>query len=201
MNCRRARSLLPLAAGSDLPTRLGSRLAAHLERCPACRKELETLRRALEELKTLAREEGRLEWPESEWRAVMQRLGPAKERKRRLSAFVFRRPAWLWQVSLVLVAAAAALWLLLSERPDPEHSSFPPSGQNAAVVGPEEATFPAPVPRAAEAAEEHAFPVSRHPSRPSARPSISNLVFVSGESGLTVHWVFNSEFEWKENIP
>jgi hypothetical protein len=28
--------------------------------------------------------------------------------------------------------------------------------------------------------------------------NITNLVFVSSESGLTIHWVFNSEFEWKE---
>ncbi len=73
MTCRKARKLIPLAAGDDLGPRRARAFRAHVEACPGCRKELEALRAALGAFRTAAREEGVPDWTEGEWKALMVR--------------------------------------------------------------------------------------------------------------------------------
>jgi RNA polymerase sigma factor (sigma-70 family) len=47
MTCRKARKLLPLFAGDDLGPRRTQAVRAHVDACPACRRELEEIRDAL----------------------------------------------------------------------------------------------------------------------------------------------------------
>lgn len=73
MTCRKARKLMPLAAGNDLGPRRARALSAHIEACPACRKELEGFRSALIAFRTAAKEEGAPDWTEGEWKALIVR--------------------------------------------------------------------------------------------------------------------------------
>lgn len=98
MTCPKARLLMPLAAGDDLGPRRARAFRAHVEACPACRKELEALRAALGAFRTAAREEGVPGWTEGEWKALMVR---ATGQGRALPG---RLPRW---------AAAAAMGALL----------------------------------------------------------------------------------------
>jgi hypothetical protein len=96
MTCRKVRKLIPLAAGGDLVPRREASLLAHLDRCQACRGELETFRSALAEVRAAARADGATDWADGEWRALMARVTAAAERAGRPASqpAVARRPLW-----------------------------------------------------------------------------------------------------------
>lgn len=100
MTCRKAKKLIPLYAGDDLRPRLLAAVRAHVDSCPACRKELGEYEQALTRLKAAAKAESVPEWSEGEWRALAARFKPA--------APATRRPAFLaqprWAAASVLGA-------------------------------------------------------------------------------------------------
>jgi len=73
MTCRKARKLMPLAAGEDLGPRRARAFRAHVGACPGCRKEFEALRAALGAFRTAAKKERVPDWTEGEWKALMVR--------------------------------------------------------------------------------------------------------------------------------
>jgi hypothetical protein len=73
MTCRKARHLMPLAAGDDLGPRRARAFGTHVDACPGCRKELEAFRAALRAVRTAAKGEGVPDWSEGEWKALMVR--------------------------------------------------------------------------------------------------------------------------------
>lgn len=93
MTCRKIRKLIPLAAGGDLEPRRDADFRAHLDRCPACRGELEAFRSALAEVRAAARADDATDWTDSEWRAVMARVTAAAGRAASQPAMA-RRPLW-----------------------------------------------------------------------------------------------------------
>jgi hypothetical protein len=84
MTCRKVLKLLPLLAGDDLGPRQARAVRAHVDACPACRRELNGIREALARVKAAARAESLPDWSEGEWTALMVRAtggaaGPAEE--------------------------------------------------------------------------------------------------------------------------
>jgi len=107
MTCRKARKLMPLAAGDDLGPRRARAFRAHVETCPGCRKDLEALRAALGAFRTAAKEENVPDWTEGEWKALMVRAtGGSPERRDGKAGPGSRAPWPRW-------AAASALGALL----------------------------------------------------------------------------------------
>lgn len=214
MNCRRARHLLPLAAGGDLPGRKSGWLASHLKKCAGCREELRAYQAALSEMRSLASVEIQPDWPESEWRSVLKLATSQGLEKTRPVAGPFpRRLAWTMSSAIVLILAVGSL-LILRNRAEREIQQ-PPSA--AAVAKSKERTFspktgpaplsspelitPSPRPKAEgrRPLETEKMPAGQAlQARSPKKQDVVNMVFVSPESGLTIHWVFNSEFEWKE---
>jgi predicted anti-sigma-YlaC factor YlaD len=54
MRCGKARKLIPLLAGGDLPVRRAAQTAAHIERCAGCRRHFEETASALARLRAEA---------------------------------------------------------------------------------------------------------------------------------------------------
>jgi anti-sigma factor RsiW len=73
MTCRKARKLMPLFAGDDLGPQRTQAVRAHVDTCPACRRELEELRTALARFRAAAMDEIVPDWGEAEWKALMVR--------------------------------------------------------------------------------------------------------------------------------
>ncbi|NTV80492.1 MAG: hypothetical protein HGA24_03615 [Candidatus Aminicenantes bacterium] len=73
MTCRKIRLLMPLFAGDDLGPRRTRAVRAHVDACPACRRELEELRAALIRFKAAAMDENVPDWSAGEWKALMVR--------------------------------------------------------------------------------------------------------------------------------
>jgi hypothetical protein len=211
MTCRRARSLLPLAAGGDLSSARDKRLQAHLQECRDCRRELELYQKSLEEMKFLARTEVPADWPESEWRRIMQlAIAQSPEKTQQVFGNSHRRLAWTLGSAFTLLLLVAGAILLFRGRNEKDIPSFP-AGTRAGRV---EVKEPAPQSNLEPAFRQPAPGPQAAPERPAAvegtpvqpafqaqalqKQNITNMVFVSSESGLTIHWVFNSEFEWKE---
>ncbi|HOI44503.1 MAG TPA: hypothetical protein PLX50_02685 [Candidatus Aminicenantes bacterium] len=110
MNCRKARKSLALFAGDDLPREKSSKIAAHVEHCPSCRRELAEYRRALAKARELAVEEKEVaSWPESEWAVFIKKAIPGKPAQK---AFGERlKPVWLWVPAFALVLTVGLLVL------------------------------------------------------------------------------------------
>jgi hypothetical protein len=210
MTCRRARPLLPLAAGGDLSSARDKRLQAHLRACRDCRQELELYQKSLEEMKSLARTEVPADWPESEWRAIVRRAtSPGLGRRRPLFP-ESRRLAWTMGAALALLLLAAVVILLDRGRSEKAIPPFSPGAPAGRVEAKKQTPQPRPQSRPGQPAagpksvRQRPLPVAGRPVQPavqaqaSPKQSITNMVFVSSESGLTIHWVLNSEFEWKE---
>jgi len=124
---------LALYAGGDLPLAARWRVAWHLRHCPACRREVEGFRQALEGLRETGLDEAGFDWDrlESEMRANI-RLGlTAGQLVRRSEANHEAHPAD-WR-ALAIVAAAMAVVAVVSwtlHRP----ASGPPAGGAGAEI-------------------------------------------------------------------
>ncbi len=114
MTCRKAMKLIPLSAGDDLRPRLGRAVRAHIDACPACRRELLDYRLALIRLKTAAKAESVPGWSEGEWRVLMGRVGPAGSEAKRPTFAV--RPRWAAATVLGTFLGLAILSILLKDR-------------------------------------------------------------------------------------
>jgi len=108
MTCRRTLRKLPLYVGGDLSSRRSAAFAAHLEKCPECRRELDALRRAREFARTRFDSE-RIEWDDEAWR---RSIAAAVETGARSGAHLRRpmlRPSWALALTLLAVAALSLL--------------------------------------------------------------------------------------------
>ncbi len=173
MTCRKARKLMPLAAGGDLRPREAAALLAHAGACPACREELEAFRAALAGIKAATKAESAGDWSEGEWSALMARVAAAPERAAR-PAFEARWAA----------AAGAFLGLvvlgLLFRGPDPgPGGGF--SGGGRTGEEPEAAREVAAMALAAV---------------PALQESVT-ITMVSPETGLQVVWFLDKNFDYE----
>jgi anti-sigma factor RsiW len=173
MNCRRAKRLMPLYAGSDLSARRMRSVGAHLDSCPACRRELEEYRRALGSVRSAARAEAAPDWSDGEWRAVVARAvedGRGGREKRAAVRRPVLGPKWAVAAGAAAALVVAAVMLLW---------------QNTGMQ-----TGPA---AASRAAGERGLGLA---GAPPAQDVVS-VTFVSQETGLQVVWFFHKDFEWK----
>lgn len=173
MTCSKAKKLMALYAGGDLSERRTRAVGAHLDSCPACRRELEGYRRALEQVKAAAGAEIAPDWSEGAWRAVMARvMGEATERRKELAGRFKSVPRARWAAAAGAAGALALAAVMLLQN----GSGFRPGSMATA-------------PGAGE-------PRTGVPGSPSAQDVVS-VNLVSQETGLQVVWFFNKNFEWK----
>ncbi len=168
MTCRKARQLLPLAAGDDLGPRRARAVRAHLEACQDCRRELEELRRALAEFKAGARREAVPDWSDGEWKALMAGATQgARGRRGDEGVSGVRRPWPRWAAASALGALVGfAVLSLLFKGPGP-------GPERAAMAG-----------RAGESAAGR-------------EQGVVAMTLVSQETGLQVVWFLDKNFDYK----
>jgi Putative zinc-finger len=169
MTCRKVRKLMPLAAGDDLGPRRARAFRAHVEACPGCRKEFESLRAALGAFRTAAKEEGLPDWTEGEWKALMAGAIGGGERSRKDEAVHgpgVPWPRWAAASALGAVLGLAVLSVLFK-------GPVPGPGRTRAATG-----FGL---EAAAPKEQDAFSVT----------------LVSRETGLQVVWFFDKKFDYE----
>jgi len=168
MTCRKVRQLLPLAVGDDLGPRRARAARAHLDACPACRRELEELRQALAEFKAEARREAVPDWSAGEWKSLMARAAQGARRRREdEGVFGARKPWPRW-------AAASALGVLVGFAVLSLLFKGPESGPEGAVT-------------ADRAGEPVAGGEQDHVS----------MTLVSQETGFQIVWFLDKNFDYK----
>jgi len=108
MTCRTIQRWLAAYVGNELTPRRAAAVQTHLERCPACRGEHDSLREAMAALHRAA-----APLPEDEaipakmiWQGVERRLRARTDRRRRVASLLLKRP--------LPVAAATAFLALLA---------------------------------------------------------------------------------------
>ncbi len=166
MKCHKARKLIPLAAGKDLPAKKAAAVGEHLKGCPDCRREASELEGALQAAKTLAGKERIEDWSEAEWRKLLGNVtAPKMERKRPWAELSFK-PALAGAVGLVLLVIGSFLLLKKSGAPPVTQAALTPSVLEQ--VAPKELT---------------------------SRPDVSSKTIVSKETGLKIIWFYNKNFQ------
>jgi hypothetical protein len=168
MTCRKALKLMPLFVGDDLGPRTAPAVRAHVDACPACRRELDGIREALARVKAAARAESLPDWSEAEWKALMARAvegGQAaaggKERFGRRAP----RPRWAAASALGALIGLAVLSVLF----------------RGPVPG------PGPVETASRPIEAEAPPDQ----------DVVSMTVVSQETGLQIVWFFDKKFDYE----
>ncbi|MBN2206487.1 MAG: zf-HC2 domain-containing protein [Candidatus Aminicenantes bacterium] len=122
MTCRRFKRHLILDLYEELSDRDRRRLRAHLDRCAACRADLQATRAALDEVgRTPAGPIAEPDWEKS-WRAVERGLEPSRRRPR-TAAWLPALPGWAYAaaglaVLFVLGIAVGRYWLPTGPAPD-----------------------------------------------------------------------------------
>lgn len=169
MTCRKARKLMPLAAGDDLGPRRTRAFRAHVEACPGCRKELETLRAAIGAFRTAAREEGVPDWTEGEWKALMARATSGGKDGREAKENVGGPAAW------PRLAAASALGALLG----------------LVVLS---VLFRGPVPGPGRTPAAASLELGTAAER---EQDVVSVTMVSQDTGLQVVWFFDKKFDYE----
>jgi hypothetical protein len=167
MTCRKLRKLMPLFAGDDLGPRRTQAVRAHVDACPACRRELEELRAALTRFKAAAMDERVPDWSEGEWQALMVRAtggAPRGGEQRAARAGRVLLPRW---------AAASALGALIG----------------LAVLA---ALFRGPGPGPAERPEP---PLALADA--GRAQDVVSMTMVSQETGLQIVWFLDKNFDYK----
>ncbi len=217
MNCRRACSWIALDAGGDLSGRRKARLEKHLAGCPACREEKARIEKSLALAREMAREERTPGWSDAEWRKLMGRATSQEIAGGKRSAA--RIPGWAWAAgSALLLILVLGGTVILRKGPGTPMAVAP--AEHAAQEGParpEKAPSPAaplleagkpdteslpaaPRPGVSARAQEPAA-AKPGPAEAAAQPqsqTVMAMTFVSQESGLQIHWVFNDAFNYKE---
>ncbi len=208
MRCQKALKRIPLLAGEDLPPGRAARLRKHLEGCPDCRRELETVRAALEALRAAARRERIEDWPERAWRALLARITTeAPGSRRSLPGPELRRALASGAAGVMLLAAVLLLFKDRIFRPAGTASSPAPIiVEKREIPPPREIPPQPPESELGEARIREAEPRAIAAAKPEAEPAVSpdaagqdvvSVTLVSHESGLQVVWFFDKNFEWK----
>jgi anti-sigma factor RsiW len=104
MDCKKTLRLLPLLVGEDLPATKASRVNAHLNECPSCRKEYKHYRDLLEETKNWIRSET-TEWEDKEWADCVKKAVNSHSFKNRIFIPLPFKPAWAVSVMLIMAIA------------------------------------------------------------------------------------------------
>jgi len=217
MTHRRARSWMALAAGGDLGPGRKRRLEEHLAACADCREEFKTYEEALGLAASLAAKEKTPDWTEAEWRQVIGRAMGQKPEKRRASRTPLPEWAWAGAAALLVIGILGAVTLLkrspgqrLSADQTRGHDVILPEKNPSSEASPEgpAAVTNAPDPRRADRllARSTVLPPAQQagPSAPAAAAApaptqtVMAMTFVSQETGLTVHWTFNDNFNYQE---
>ena len=128
MTCAKVKKSLPLLAGNDLPARKARKILTHADRCPACRRELESYRGALARVKAAAGEDRVGDWSDPEWKSLLARITAEKMAKR--SPAPGFRPRWAMASGIAAIILLAVLTLVF------RNSIFRPEG-TAPAPGPE----------------------------------------------------------------
>ena len=210
MTHRGARSWMALAAGGDLPESKAQRLEQHLVSCKACREEYAAYRESLDLAKSEVRRERTPAWREAEWRNVMKAVLSQEPDNR--PAGPSRVPGWTWAAAgAILIALVAGGFLVLRKTSQlPVIAGLIPSRD---VVLPEPVPLPpsirpqAKTPQAwtgarpflAHKSTSPAPHLTGRPAAPTTAQPVMAMTFVSQETGLTIHWVFNDSFNYKED--
>ncbi|MGD2295651.1 MAG: hypothetical protein PVF22_07420 [Candidatus Aminicenantes bacterium] len=114
MNCKKARRLIPLLAGSDLERTNTDLVTRHLNSCPECQHEYEMSLLSLNSAKKWLAAET-VGWDETEWIKTIQRALDQIEKRNGVLApwpFTFKK-GW----ALLMMAAAAFLLTLFIIHP------------------------------------------------------------------------------------
>jgi len=203
--------LMALAAGGDLPPNRGRRLERHLASCRECREEYAAFRESLDLARSEVRRERTLDWKEAEWRRVMKAVLAQEPEGRR--AVTPRVPGLAWAAAVAVFIALVAGGFFIF-RKTPEATLIARPSHSGDIVLPEPAPLPPAVQPRAEApkaqtgaqpllAQKTAAPAAPaptgHPAAPSTAQPVTAMTFVSQETGLTIHWVFNDNFDYKED--
>lgn len=169
MTCRKVRQLMPLAAGDDLGPRRARAFRAHLEACPGCRNEFESLRAALGAFRRTAKEERAPDWTAGEWKALMVRATAGGREEREAKEGAGRPAAWpRWAAASALGALLGLVVLSVLFR--------------GPVPGPERRTG------SGSRAVEAAGPKEQ---------DVVSVTLVSQETGLQIVWFFDKTFDYE----
>ena len=167
MTCRKALQLMALFAGDDLGPRRARAVRAHLEACPACRRELEELQQALAEFKAEARREAVPDWSAGEWKSLMARATEASEgigSGRAVSGWRPPRPRWAAAATLGALFGLSALALLVRQPPSETRGPGLAGGPGGTAAGAQD---------------------------------VVSMTVVSQETGLQIVWFFDRNFDYK----
>jgi len=118
-----------LYAGGDLQASEAREVAEHLSGCPACRDDLAKLTAGVAALNAAGVDESMLPaddptyWHELEGKLRARAIDV--EHLRTTHAWWRRAPRLLAQAAVVLIAAGAVLWFILTQQTPPEHVEQP----------------------------------------------------------------------------
>lgn len=168
MTCRKARQLMPLFAGDDLGPQRTQAVRAHVDTCPACRRELEELRAALARFRAAAMDEIVPDWGEAEWKALMVRATRGTPRVGEEKGLRGGRALWpRWAAASALGALIGLVVLsVLFRGPGPGPGQTETAG------------------RAAEAAAGR-------------EQAVVSMTLVSQETGLQIVWFLDKNFDYE----
>lgn len=199
MNCKRVKKGIPLLAGKDLPRKKLESLIDHLEKCPLCQQELEEYKLALERIKILAQEEEKKDWAEAEWKALMERAIAQKGERIFIPAgWLQKRKYALAFIPIMFIASIGIVyifWNRLSLKP--REIPFKPEKTIAQKVELPPLSPEKIIEVRTKIASPTAFSTAESAEK-AETPETLTLVLVSPETGLKITWIFNKNFEWKE---
>ena len=175
MNCKKARSLLPLLAGGELSPRKMKALKKHLQSCPGCQQELQSYDLSLKRVKEWLKKDQVL-WNEADWIKAIEK---AKEQPEKLKTFPFR-PFVPWPFKVVwayaLMAAVTFVLTVLVAKPWLVKKNLElAANQNL---------------YRSEKVDKSAWSASTQ--------DVISMRMVSKETGLKIIWVFNKNFDLEE---
>ena len=219
MTCRRARKQIPLLAGNDLSEKHAQNLIEHLETCSECRKEYREYQAVLDKAKKMAVEETTADWTETEWKALMDRIGGERAVNRPIHTGFRMQPALASGVGIVFLALMIGIFLkdrfsgngapALKPAPrivtTPKPAAPPVLSEN--IEKERTMTFPrkkpSPVPKTRVTTQDLEIGKTGYrPGRVTARQKESSqdvvkITMISQTSGLKVVWLLDKNFEWK----
>ncbi len=112
MKCRKVTRLIPLFAGSDLPSKTRAKVQGHLHNCQSCQQEFTYYQTILQQTREWWVQE-RKDWEEAEWKKTVHAAIKKAEKKRSwLVPWPFKK-GW----AFVLMTASAILLSLLVLHP------------------------------------------------------------------------------------
>jgi anti-sigma factor RsiW len=110
MDCKKTLRLIPLLVGEDLHATKASRVNAHLNECPSCRREYEHYRNSLKKTRNWIRSET-TEWEDKEWADCIKKAVNSHSFKTRIFIPLSFKPAWAVGV-MVIMAIALSVFIM-----------------------------------------------------------------------------------------